>query len=68
MGIGTGIVLIALGLVLLLGVVQVDIPWVEDYTLGLILTVLGVLSLVLVMILSSKRRHTTVIERDRDTL
>ena len=43
MGIGTGIVLIALGLVLLLGVIQVDIPWVEDYTLGLILTVLGVL-------------------------
>ncbi|HUS20961.1 MAG TPA: DUF6458 family protein [Aeromicrobium sp.] len=59
MGIGTGIVLIALGLVLLLGVVQVDIPWIEDYTLGLILTALGVLSLVLVMILASRRRHTT---------
>lgn len=34
MSIGLGIVLLLLGLILLLGVVNVDLPFVEDYRLG----------------------------------
>ncbi|MFL6089672.1 MAG: hypothetical protein ACJ71Z_05980 [Aeromicrobium sp.] len=63
MGIGTGIVLLLLGLILLLGVVNVDLPWIDDYQLGLLLTILGAVALVLVMVLGARRR-STVIERD----
>ena len=66
MGIGTGIVLLLLGLILILGVVNVDIPFVEDYQLGILLAVLGALALVLVMTLGARRR-STVVERDVTT-
>lgn len=69
MGIGTGIVLLLFGLILVLQVVQVDLPWVDDYRLGVLLTILGAVSLILVMsVNASRRRSTHVIERDREVL
>lgn len=65
MGIGTGIVLLLFGLILLMGVVNLDIPFVEDYQLGILLTVLGVVALILVVTLGGARRRSThVVERD----
>jgi hypothetical protein len=57
MSIGAGIALVVIGLVLLLGVVQVDIPWVDDYTLGILLTLAGVIALVLIMSLGRRLRR-----------
>lgn len=69
MGIGTGIALLLVGLILLLGVVEVDLPWVDDYALGLLLTIMGVVALVLVFAMNATRRRSThIIERDRDAL
>jgi hypothetical protein len=47
MTIGAGITLIVLGLILLLGVIEVDIPYVDDYALGLLLTLAGIAGIVL---------------------
>jgi hypothetical protein len=70
MGIGVGIVLVLAGLILLLGVVQLDIPFIDDYTLGVLLTIVGVVSIALVMFMASKGRRSTtqVIETKRETL
>jgi hypothetical protein len=65
MGIGTGIALLLFGLILVLRVVEIDLPFVDDYRLGILLTILGVVSLVLVMTLGATRRRSTyVVERD----
>jgi len=67
MSIGLGIVLLLLGLILILGVVNVDLPWVQDYELGILLAGLGVVALILTMVLgTSRRRSTHVIERHSD--
>ena len=67
MSIGLGIVLLLFGLILLLGVVNVDLPFVEDYQLGILLTVLGVVALILTMVLgASRRRSTHVVEREHE--
>ena len=67
MSIGLGIVLLLLGLILLLGVVNVDLPFVEDYQLGILLTILGVVALILTMVLgASRRRSTHVVEREHE--
>jgi len=67
MSIGLGIGLLLFGLILLLRVVNVDLPWVDDYRLGILLTILGVVALILTMTLgTSWRRSTHVIERDRE--
>ncbi len=63
MAIGTGIVLLLFGLILLLNVVNLNLPFVDDYRLGIILTILGVVALALSMVLGARRR-STVIERD----
>lgn len=63
MGIGTGILLSVLGLILLTGTIQVDLPWLEDYTLGWILVVAGIVAIILSMTLW-RRGGTTVVERD----
>lgn len=66
MGIGTGIALLLIGLTLTLRVVEVDIPWVDDYRLGILLTIMGVGAIALVLVMTSmRRRQTHVIERDR---
>lgn len=63
MGIGTGIVLGVLGLILLTGTIEVDLPWIEDYTLGWILVVAGIIAIFLSMMIG-RRGGTTVVERD----
>jgi Domain of unknown function (DUF6458) len=61
MAIGTGIALLVLGLVLVLGVLP-DIPNVDDVTLGWILLVVGVLGLVLSLVINAQRSRRTVVE------
>lgn len=64
MGIGTGILLAVLGLILLTGTIQVDVPWIEDYTLGWILLVAGVVAVILSMTIWRRGGTTRVVERD----
>ncbi len=47
MGIGGGITLIVLGLIFLTGVIQVDIPGLNEQALGLILVLGGIAAIVL---------------------
>ena len=66
MSIGFGIGMLLVGLVLVLGVVNVDIPYVEDYQLGVILIILGILGIVLTMIAWNRGRSTRVVEERRE--
>jgi len=68
MGIGGGIALIVVGLIFLLNVIQVDIPYVNEYVLGLILVLGGIVAVVLSLTLwrggrTVGGRGTTVVER-----
>ena len=65
MGLGLGVVLIVLGLVLLTGVIQYDINFVEDTTLGWILLIAGVLAIVLGLIMNQQRSRSKHIEERR---
>lgn len=65
MGIGLGIVLVLAGLILVSGVVNFDIDFVEDVTLGWILLVVGVLALVLSLVINQQRTRTTHVEERR---
>lgn len=66
MGIGLGIVLIVVGAILYWAV-EVNIPWVSDNTLGIILMVVGALAIVLALVVNQQRtRHTTVVDERRD--
>lgn len=69
MAIGTGVVLLLIGLILALGVVDFPAAWnehVDSNTLGWIFIVLGVLAIVLSLILNAQRqRHVTRVEDDR---
>jgi len=65
MGIGLGVVLLLVGLILVLDVINYDIPHVDDHQLGWILVVVGALAIVLSLIvwsIQSKRR----VEIDRE--
>lgn len=69
MGIGLGIILLVLGLILLLGVV--DLPAsvhdvVATETLGWILLLAGVLALVLGLVVNAQRSKTTHVEERRE--
>lgn len=66
MGIGLGIILLVIGLILLLG--AVDLPASVDNvvateTLGWILVVVGALALILAIITNAQRSRTTHVER-----
>ena len=63
MGLGVGIFLVVLGLIFVLDVINVDLPGIEDNTLGLILLVAGIAGIVLGMIASRNARRTVVQER-----
>ncbi len=65
MGIGLGIVLLVIGLVLALGVVNVNIGFVDDASLGWILVVVGVLALVLALVMNQQRSQTRHVEERR---
>ena len=66
MGIGLGIVLIALGAILYWAV-DVDIPGIEDSTLGMILMIVGVLALVLGLVMNAQRGRTKHVVEERRT-
>jgi uncharacterized membrane protein len=65
MGIGTGIVLIVLGLILVLGVINVDISFIDDSALGWILLLAGVAAIVLTLVLTQQRTRRHVVEERR---
>lgn len=65
MGLGVGIFLVVLGLIFLLGVIEVDLPAIEDVTLGWILLLAGIVSIVLGLIASRNARSTRVVEERR---
>jgi drug/metabolite transporter (DMT)-like permease len=65
MGLGLGIVLIVVGLVLMTGVINYDISFVEDSTLGVILLGAGVLAIVLGLVMNKQRSTTRHVEERR---
>lgn len=62
MGIGLGIVLFLLGLTLVTGVVNYDINFIQDQTLGWILLIVGALALVLSLVMNQQRSRSTHVE------
>jgi hypothetical protein len=67
MGIGGGIALIVIGLIFLLNVIQVDIPYVDENTLGLIFVLGGIVAVLLSLTIWRRPRGgTTVVERRVD--
>ena len=63
MGIGLGIVLLVVGLILVSGVVNFDLNYIDDNGLGWILVVVGALAIVLALILNAQASRTTRVER-----
>jgi uncharacterized membrane protein HdeD (DUF308 family) len=62
MGLGLGITLIVLGLVFVTGVIEYDISFLEDQTLGWILLAAGVLTLALGLVMNQQRNRTRHVE------
>jgi hypothetical protein len=66
MGIGTSLLLIAVGAILYFAV-NADVSGIEISTVGLILMIVGVLGLLIsLFMLNSSRRDTRTVVRDRD--
>jgi uncharacterized membrane protein HdeD (DUF308 family) len=65
MGIGVGIFLVVLGLIFLLEVIQVNLPAIQDNTLGWILLLAGIASIVLGLIASRNASRSRVVEERR---
>ncbi len=65
MGIGTGIVFVVIGLILVLGVVQFDISFVDDVALGWILLLVGILAIILAVVMNQQRSRTKHVEERR---
>ena len=64
MGIGLGIVLIVIGAIFLFAL-NVNIPFVSDNTLGLILIIAGVIALVAALVMQSQRGRTKHVQENR---
>jgi hypothetical protein len=64
MGIGVGIVLIVIGAILLFAL-NVDMPFVSDDTLGIILIVAGALALIMALVMQAQRRSTRHVQENR---
>lgn len=64
MGIGLGIVLIVVGAIFL-WVLEVDLQFIDDKTLGVILLVVGIAAVALSLILNAQRSRTTHVEERR---
>lgn len=64
MGIGLGIVLIVVGAILLFAL-NVNLPFVSDDTLGIILIVAGVIALVLALVVNAQRGRTKHVQESR---
>ncbi len=65
MGIGVGVVLLVLGLILVLDVIQFDINFIQDETLGWILLIVGILAIVLSLVINAQRSRTRHVEDRR---
>jgi hypothetical protein len=65
MGLGLGIFLIVLGLIFVTGVINYDINFLEDTTLGWILLAAGILSIVLGLVMNQQRSRTKHVEERR---
>jgi hypothetical protein len=65
MGIGLGIVLLVIGLILVMGVVQIDIGFIDDTGLGWILVLVGALAVVLALVMNKQRSQTKHVEERR---
>lgn len=67
MGIGLGVVLLVIGAALIWAL-DVNIAFIEDYTLGWILLFAGVLTIALSLVISAQRsRHRTTHVEERRT-
>jgi uncharacterized membrane protein HdeD (DUF308 family) len=64
MGIGTGIVLVVIGAILLFAL-NVNLPFVSDDTLGIILMVAGIVTIILALVLNAQRGRTRHIQDNR---
>jgi uncharacterized membrane protein HdeD (DUF308 family) len=64
MGIGVGIFLIVVGAIFLFAL-NVNIPFVSDNTLGLILIIAGVLALVAALVMQAQRGRTRHVQENR---
>ncbi len=64
MGIGVGIVLIVIGAILLFAL-NVNLPFVSDDTLGIILIVAGIVAVILALVLNAQRGRTRHIQDSR---
>lgn len=64
MAIGLGIVLIIAGAALMWAV-NVDLSFIDDFAMGLILLIAGILAIALSLILNAQRRRTSVVEERR---
>jgi uncharacterized membrane protein HdeD (DUF308 family) len=65
MGIGLGIVLLVVGLILVSGVVNFDLSYIDDNGLGWILVIVGALAIVLALVINAQRSNvrSTHVER-----
>jgi len=62
MGIGLGIVLLLAGLVLALEVVTYDLPYVDDYQLGVLFIIVGAATVVLALVWAGLRSRRASVE------
>lgn len=65
MGIGLGIVMVVLGLILVVGVVNFDVSFIDDVALGWILLLVGVLAIVLALVMNQQRSRTKHVDERR---
>ena len=65
MGIGTGIVLLVIGLILVLDVVSFDISFIDQSALGWIFLLAGVLAIILALVMNQQRSRTKHVEERR---
>jgi hypothetical protein len=65
MAIGLGVVLIALGAVLVFDAVTIDLSGVNDHALGGVLLAAGILAIVLSLIVNAQRSRRTIVEERR---
>ena len=65
MGIGTGIVLLVIGLILVLDVVSFDISFIDQGALGWIFLLAGVLAIILALVMNQQRSRTKHVEERR---
>lgn len=64
MGIGLGVVLVAVGAALMWAI-DPNISFVDDWTLGLILFLVGIATIILALVLNAQRSRTTHVEERR---